>query len=148
MAGIADRLQRLERMVGERFACGVCSLVVIVVVRPGEDAASKMPGPCSKCGRDRNVIVVASPLPGRPGSAMKAVAAGIDPAGSLRIDDPVIAPPVPEVSPGVTPTTKQPDSWPPAGGLPLPPRFVPRHEIVPERPAPSPEYDPLDARWR
>jgi hypothetical protein len=95
MGDIRERLQKLERLVGEKLVCAECSSVAIIVIRPGEDGTSKMPGRCPTCGRERNVIVVTSPLPGRVGS-MKAASDGIDAVGSPEIDDPgpgrVIAP--------------------------------------------------------
>jgi hypothetical protein len=86
MGDIRDRLQKLERLVADKLVCAECSRVSIVVIGPGEDAASKTPGPCPTCGRERSVLVVVSPLVGDPGSARKASSGGIDLVGSPQID--------------------------------------------------------------
>jgi hypothetical protein len=149
MTTVRDRLTALERIVGARLECDKCSLTYFVVVMPDEDPAPHMPAPCSKCGRERTVVVVRSPLPTRLGfqRAQLARDAENDLAGSLRIDEPdpgkVIAPPVPEASPVVAVDANKTRS-----NMNMPAaRWAPRSEWRPEQPARE-EYDPLSDRWR
>jgi hypothetical protein len=146
MSDVRDRLAKVERLVGEKLECQECSLVVIVVVRSGEDAASKMPGPCSTCGRERNTITVLSSLPGRPGSAIRHAQVETGPVGSPQIHEPdhgkAAASPVPEVLPGRAVDEQRRA----ADGLPRPPRWVPQSEI-PVEPAPVRTHDPLANEW-
>jgi len=141
MADVRDRLQRLEKLVAEKLVCAACSTVAIVVIGPGEDGAARMPAPCSACGRERNVIVVQSPLPRRAGSMRKAARDGTDPLSFPEIvtEDTGEAE---SVRPLPAPT-KRPEQRRPADGLPRSPRWVPRHEI-PVEPAPARKYEPFE----
>jgi len=141
MSDVRDRLAKLEKIVGVKLACDECSAVVSVV------NTAPRPGPCSACGRERQVIIVTIPIRTRASFLRQEGETAHDPGfpeiGVENIAGAGLAGPV--VLPQERPSGEPPSaSWRPANGLPRTPRWVPRHEIPAEPPATRHVYDPND----